>query len=639
MNLSQLLTLFLDRFGVREHLPKFLAVGLVGIGVDCVCFYLVLHVFTPDVLVAQVFSFLIALTHNFLLNRFWTFKDLRSAHTLGQYCKFFVVACLALGLRSGVIAICLRWGSPPFLSLMAGIGSGTAVNFVGSREWAFADQTHWGWTSPAGRTSLIVAFMCFLIVLRVVYAGLIELSPEEAYYWLYSQHPALSYFDHPPMVAWVVWLGTALLGQTELGVRACGLALSFGSTALIYLLGSLWFGKRSGLVAALFFLVIPLYFIYGFTITPDLPLFFFWLATLYFLTKALQQKKNWAWYAAGISAGAAMLSKYPAVILVPCAFLLVLLHRPYRIWRGRKEPYLALLICLLVFSPVIIWNCQHEWASFGFQVVHRLATQASPPLVTLLEFYGGQLGVLFPFFALGLLGTLLLSLHQTWKRKGPRWQFSFLFSFPLLVLFSLASLRTETKVNWPLPAYLSLLIALYPWYRAVRRRVKGTLRTTFRHTVCASVFLVTVVLMAFLYHLGIGIPHFPDIGKLGGWRELGKAVAQQEAAMEAETGTDPFLMGLSKYYISAELAFYTGEPHDTFSLDLVGGKSLAFRYWTDREALRSRDALVIGHQPPSLDFLRNFFSRVDTAVTKIDIVKQGIVTDAFYLVRCYGFLG
>jgi dolichol-phosphate mannosyltransferase len=634
---TQLLSSCLNRCGARDHLPKFLTVGLVGIAVDCLCFYLILHFFTPEVLIAQVFSFLLALTHNFLLNKYWTFKENESTRAFNQYCKFFIVACLALGLRSGVIAQALVFGFSPFISLMAGIGSGTAVNFIGSREWAFADKAHS--VVPGNRTYLIWAFICFLIVLRVVYASLIELAPEEAYYWNYSLHPALSYFDHPPMVAWVIWLGTTLLGKNELGVRIIGLVLNLLSTTLVYLLGKMWFGRKPGLVAALLFQLIPLYFIYGFTITPDLPLFFFWLSTLYFLTKAVQQEKRWPWYAAGISAGSAMLSKYTGVFLFPSALLFLLLVPPYRCWLRRKEPYLAAVISFLVFSPVIIWNYQHEWASFGFQFGQRFSEPATNPVVTFLTFLGSQFGVLFPPFALAVVGVFFLAGRQSMRKERRKWRFAFCFSFPLLALFTLYSLKGEVKVNWPLPAYLSLLIALYPGYRAFRLRSRERVRHRVRRLATGSVYVLPIILIVFLYHLAIGIPFMPTMSKLGGWEQLSKAVDKEETAMEQETGREPFLIGLSKYYISAELSFYTDDPHDTFSLDLLGGKSLGFKYWTDKEALRNRDAVVIGHQSPNLDFLKNFFARVDTKVTRIDIVKQGVVTDAYYVVRCYGFLG
>ena len=86
-----------------------------------------------------------------------------------------------------------------------------------------------------------------LFGLRLWCSGKMELLPEEAYYWTYAQHPALSYYDHPPMVAWTIQLGTALFGDNELGVRMATIILAMGGTILIFLISRIWFGRHTAL--------------------------------------------------------------------------------------------------------------------------------------------------------------------------------------------------------------------------------------------------------------------------------------------------------------------------------------------------------------------------------------------------------
>ena len=613
--------------------------GLLGVGVDCLSFFLILHFFTADILVAQVFSFMVAVTHNFILNKYWTFKKRGNKETASQYLKFFFVSSLALGLRTGVIAQCLKWEFPPFLSLLAGIGSGTSINFLGSREWAFSRRKGVGCPDTTNSDFLIWSFIFFLFLIRFVYAALIELSPEEAYYWNYAMHPALSYFDHPPMVAWVIRTGTLLFGNTEIGVRLGGIFLAMGSTYLIYFLGTMWFNKKSGLIAALLFQIIPIYFIYGFNVTPDIPLLFFWLLTLYYVSVAVQKDKSWAWFVAGGSLGCTMLSKYTGVMLIPSTFLFLVLNRPYRKWLLKKEPYIALLISLLVFSPVIVWNYHYYWASFIFQFSRRFSEHAAHPLLSFLEFFGSQMGVLFPPFFFGLLLVFVISFRLSIKAGGPKWQFSFLYSFPLLAIFTFYSFKSEVKVNWTLPAYLSLLSAVYPGYRHVRLKAKRKLRAVIQGTTRVSVCLLPVIFLMFLYHLSIGIPSIPAFPKLGGWEELEKAVGNEETAMSNQTGKDPFLIGDSKYFIPAELAFYMDDPYDTFSSYLLGGKGMAFKYWTDKKSLKNRDALVVSKRFPNLSLLKKYFSRVDKRIKQIVIARQGQIIRYFYLARCYSYSG
>jgi len=631
--IRQSIDFYRSYFGVKDQLPRFLVVGLLGIGVDLLVFSLVFHVFAADIFAAQVISFVAAVTHNFTLNRYWTFKQRNTKEASRKYLKFFLVACFALGLRSGVIANCVALELSPFVSLLAGIGSGTAVNFIGSREWAFAERT-----SPRLASGFLLwTFITFLFVIRLVYGAIVELSPEEAYYWNYAMHPSLSYFDHPPMVAWIIRLGTILFGNTEIGVRSGGILLAMLSTYLIYLLGERWFDKRSGLIAALLFQTIPIYFVYGFNVTPDIPLLFFWIMTLYYVSVALQATKRWAWFIAGISLGCALLSKYTGVFLIPSTVLFLLLNGRYREWLLKKEPYIALAIALVVFSPVIVWNYYHGWASFAFQFGRRFSVHAADPLVTFLKFLGSQMGVLFPVFFLGLVLAFVLSFRQSIRGGKPQWLFSFLYAFPLLVLFTLYSFKSEVKLNWPLPAYLSLLGAVYPCFRYVRRGRKGRLKALIPTAAAVSTGLVPVFLLIFLYHMSVGIPFIPAVPKMSGWEQLGAAVDREVAAMAKETGEHPFVVGMSKYYIAAELAFYTNRSYDIFSMDLLGGKGLAFKYWTNREELRNRDALVITKGLPNIHLLANYFLQVSEEVKRIDIVRQGEIIRSFSLVRCYDY--
>jgi len=309
-----------------------------------------------------------------------------------------------------------------------------------------------------------ILFFC----LRFFYALVIDLSPQEAYYWNYAKHPALSYYDHPPMVAWVISAGQLLLGKTELGVRIGGFLLTLLSTWLLYALGKLWFGRRTGLWAALLFQLAPAYFVYGVLITPDVPLNFFWLLTLYLVSLAVREEQKWAWYKAGAALGLCMLSKYTAVFLVPSTLLLLLWHRPYRRCLVSKEPYLALLIAALLLVPVILWNVVHDWASFGFQLNERLNRPDDQPLESLGEFLLTQIVVSFPALLAGLLMISVFPFSLSLIDQRIKWHFCFLFSLPFLAFLLVVSVHSRIKANWTLPGYLSLLVAAYPCYRHLR---------------------------------------------------------------------------------------------------------------------------------------------------------------------------
>src|SRR5271154_5667220 len=103
---------------------------------------------------------------------------------------------------------------------------------------------------------LLLALIGLGFLLRLLTIAFVPLMPEEAYYWMYSQHPSLSYFDHPPMVAWVIAAGTWLFNDTETGVRICGNLMATAAIGLMYWYARIWMGRRVAIVSALTLLIL-----------------------------------------------------------------------------------------------------------------------------------------------------------------------------------------------------------------------------------------------------------------------------------------------------------------------------------------------------------------------------------------------
>lgn len=477
-----------------------------------------------------------------------------------------------------------------------------------------------------------------LFCLRFLTAFLIDLSPQEAYYWNYARHPALSYFDHPPMIAWVIGAGQFLLGKSELGVRFGGLLLTLLSTWLLYALGRVWFGRRAGLWAALLFQLVPLYFVYGVLITPDVPLIFFWLLTLYWISLAVREGRKWAWYLAGIALGLCLLSKYTAIFLLPSTFLLLALDCRYRHWLLSKEPYLALLIAALCFTPVIVWNFEHDWVSFGFQVSDRLTHAGSHPLKSLGEFLLIQLGVTSPTLLAGLLMLPAFPLSAALSERRLKWRFCFLFSIPILAFLVLFSIHSRIKANWTIPGYLTLLVAAYPAYRYLRLNSGARTKLVAGYFLAGWFYALPVLYIVVIYHLTLTIPGVPAYSFTTGWKELGEAVDNEAQAFELAGGKKVFLLGLDSHYVAAALSFYSDERREVFSRNLVGKRALAFEFWPPKIALVGFNALAVDSNPPKLELLRKYFVRVDENIKRIPVVKAGRIVDYFYVVKCFGYM-
>src|SRR5262245_48446653 len=498
----------------------------------------------------------------------------------------------------------------------------------------------------------VVWGIVLLLLLRFVWAATINLSPQEAYYWNYSIHPDLSYLDHPPLIAWVVRVGTLLFGKTEVGVRFAGLLLVVVSTWLIYVLGRLWFSRRAGLWAALLFQVIPAYFIYGAIITPDVPLICFWLLTIYLVSIAVLKDRPSAWYGAGAALGFAMLSKYTALFLVPSALLFLIADRAHRTWLLRKEPYLALFLSLVIFSPVILWNYQHQWASFAFQFGRRLLGEEyqgnaydpelliSHPRHSLIESLGIQLGAIFPTFLAVLVLSFAVALYFTIKDRGSRWKFCLFFSFPILVFFAVYSIGSRVNANWPLPGYLALLIATHTCYRYLRFKSRQKFKIAQRKMLVFSLYGLPVICVLALLHMALVMPFVPVNKAFTGWRELGKTVEREKATIETEKDKTTFILGMDRQNITAELTFYVQDFKHVFSRKLLGKNALSFEFWDSRVPLPGSNALAVNAEfPPDIALLQQHFMPVDEQVTVVPIVRHGKIVRRFYLVRCYGYLG
>jgi len=504
-----------------------------------------------------------------------------------------------------------------------------------------------------GQDRRVVWGIVLLLLLRFVAAAVMNLSPQEAYYWNYSIHPDLSYLDHPPMVAWVIRAGTLLLGKSEIGVRIGGLWLVVVSTWLISALGRLWFSRRAGLWAALLFQLIPAYFIYGVIITPDAPLICFWLLTIYLVSIAVLKDRPSAWYCAGAALGFAMLSKYTALFLVPSTLLFLIADRAHRKWLLRKEPYLAFFLSLVIFSPVILWNYQHQWVSFAFQFGRRLLGEEykghafDPELLIsharhpFIESLGIQVGAFFVTYLAVLVLSFAVALYFTIKDQGSRWKFCLFFSFPFLVFFAVYSVGSKANANWPLPGYLALLIAAHTCYRYLRFKSGQRFKIAQRKMLVFSLYGSPVLYVLALFHLTLVIPFVPVNNSFTGWRELGKTVEREEATIETKKDKTTFIFGMDRYNINSELTFYMQDFEDVFSLSrkLLGKNALGFEFWDPRVPRSGSNGLAVYDEfPLNIAPLQQHFMRVDEQVTVVPIVKRGKIVRRFYIVRCYDYL-
>lgn len=471
---------------------------------------------------------------------------------------------------------------------------------------------------PRTRHRLLVLVLLAMLA-RLVAMAQMPLVPEEAYYWMYAQQPNLSYYDHPPMVAWVIALGTALFGHTELGVRFVGQALMLASAVLLYRFGRAWFGRAAGLCAAVLLLVLPLYYATGFIATMDAPLLFFWLLCMVGVTGALKHGRPSGWYLAGAALGGALLSKYTGVFLAVGAVAAVVVYAPWRRHLRTIHPYLGLLLAGAIFAPVIYWNATHGWASFRFQFIDRFGDAPLNPRL-MLTFAGIQVLALTPLLLWRLVADApRLARHGRWRR--PAWIITMAFSAPLLAVMAAKALRYNIHLNWTLPALLPLLPAVsYLFIARARLATTAARRLWWSRQLAWTAGGSALAVIGAMLFLVIARAHHNPISAFGPWEELAAIVEEYEDRIEHETGHEPLVVGMDKYRLASVLAFYRGpmefdyEPSDfTTSQWLVGAEGLGFAYWSKMDEWRGMDCIVVAdaRETDLLDRLRPCFASTD----------------------------
>jgi 4-amino-4-deoxy-L-arabinose transferase-like glycosyltransferase len=375
-------------------------------------------------------------------------------------------------------------------------------------------------------------------------AGL-ELYADEAYYWLWSRRPAFGYFDHPPMVAWLISISTALV-PGEIGVRvlfvACGgLAVVFAALAAREASDD----RRAPIYAALLAAAAPLLSLTGALALPDAPVEAAYCAATWLIARA----RGRGWLIAGAAVGLALLSKYTAALLAPALVLLVLWDRDLREELATPWPWAGAAVAIAVFLPCLLWDASHGFVSIGFQLHHGFRRR--PSLETFLEFVGGQIVGPGPVVAVLAL-VLPFASRQAAERR-----LAAISVLPVLVT-AWSALRGPVEANWTALALPGLCAAA----AVVLCRLPAG-----RALVVASVALGLALQLGFAIEARsphLVAPDSPAVERFHGWREF--AARAKEAAGRACAGignppgcdeNDPFVFP-ENYQYASELAYYAG---------------------------------------------------------------------------------
>jgi hypothetical protein len=314
------------------------------------------------------------------------------------------------------------------------------------------------------------------------WVGRSSLLFDEAYYWDWSRRLDLGYFDHPPLVAYIIRLATTIGGSNEFSVRVLMVACGLGTVALAAWAGTLLSGPRAGWLCLAMAATCPLFGILFDYAGPDAPLLLLWAGTVCAVLWAAATGQGRYWYLGGILLGLAMLAKYTAALLFLSLLIYALLSR--RRWLFRREPYVAAVLALVVCSPNLWWNARHDWVSITFQSTHGAcvtSARTADYLTQMLLYIQNQITLVGPPLALVLAIATIAALTQGIRERDD----SMLLLGCCTAVISTVFFVSHGVRHWAAPGYFSAIVSA----GVLMARLPHWLHTN-RRTLSALVVLV-----------------------------------------------------------------------------------------------------------------------------------------------------
>jgi len=546
------------------------------------------------------------------------------------------------------------------------------------------------------RPAWLFVFLAVVTVLRWIYTGAVELSPDEAYYQMWSQRLDLAYISKGPGVALAIRLGTALFGVNEFGVRFLSPLLALGTSLVMFFLARRIEQSRAGDVAgdstaeqvAIWTVIamnaIPIFQVGGLVMTIDPLSIFFWAAGLWTFWLALERSPSFSayWPLTGLCIGLGFLSKYTNAMQLLSVVLLLTTTRKYRGELRRPGFWSLLVVSLLCALPPVLWNQRHDWTTITqLKVRGHLHEPFGFHPLEWFSFFGAQLGVYSPFIFVGMLMALW------WSRKEARssfqTQYLLWFGLPLLAMYAVLAINKAGQPNWTAPAFLSLgILAAASWYKAAQvdrqRRtfaIVALVIGTFMGlgiTKMDATWKVTAPARQLLSYLPTPEPtqpkwlrdtlsgshkfaepypyKFDPSGRLHGWSAVGRAVDQSRHDFEQQLGQKVFLIANS-YSTAAELAFYLPEKrveypgHPPVYLPETPVFENQFAFWPrydttggDQNLFAGRTALFVTDRPDDgapASLTDNFAETERIAV--YEIRQNGGLLRTIHVFACRGY--
>ena len=467
----------------------------------------------------------------------------------------------------------------------------------------------------------------FIIFILIRFYFVVDpfLLPQDAYYFLYTDQPSLSYFDHPPMISWILYIFRLIFGRNLFAIKIADFCVSIATIFVFYQLAKTY--KKDINKSLLIALSSILLTVITLITTPDIPLVLFWCLSVLLLYKAIFEQKMQYWIYGGIAMGLAFDSKYTAIFLQAGLILFLLFSKKYRYLLAKPYPWVALIIAHICILPVYIWNANNQWVSFLYQSADRASTLSKFNPILFLGFFLSQSIMLLPPLYFVSVWQMIKSAKNVFKIDDEQ-LFLFAFIFPMFFAFTIISFFYWIKINWLLPVYL-LIIVLYLDkfnYKLVKYNVDLSL---------ALHILIFVELVFYPIQIKSDDTFF-------GWQNLAIQVEKIK-----ESNPDDFIFSNDNYKTTAVLRLLMNDK--IYAGNIIGQKGFNFTYVDKNiDSLMGKNAVFLDSDPhfknvnpkgevPAI--LKQYFGNVTEHTPIIINDDWGRTARKFYIYKCYDYKG
>lgn len=472
-------------------------------------------------------------------------------------------------------------------------------------------------------------FLVLVAIFKLIIANFIELGNDEAYYYSYALAPALNYFDHPPMVAWLIQITTLnLSGVSDVCMRLGPIITSTIASIFIFKTTTLIRNEKAGWYAILMYQA-SVYggFIAGWFVLPDAPQAPFWCAALYFMANLITQKdkkENKTWYWLGICIGAATLSKVHGFYLWFGFGLFIVTHK--REWLLNFRLYISFLISLLFIIPILIWNIQNNFITYTFHSNRVVAKQFST--IDLFREIVGEALYQNPIVYIIIIISIVYFFRKKIIHQNQILQWLLCMSIPMIFIFWYFASYNPIFPHWSGPAFVALIIiaSLYIEQRTLRifpKKIIAALTLTFA-TLIIAVGFVQFAPRNFGSQENHNYGEYCPTLDVSGWQQFSLQFKElKEKDVQQNLMKENSAIIINKWFPAAQLEYYTGRLTNTNIIASGSVEDVHQFAWLNKKRSFSlgQDAYVIVPSNMPFDVEANY-KKYFNSIIKPQIIKQ-----------------